>query len=199
MSLTRYQQLPYPPSRRVRGNGASDVEALAVKVDSQLDRIGAQWTTVAKPDSVVYTLSGTVTGVINGSNNPVTPSSLVASWGDHPPSNAGPSYRYPTGWGWYDVNVCVSTVCSGTANTGTRRTLLAYVFDNSGTGTPVDNYTTEELEQNLGEVILQLQFVTLFDKNYSLELFLNHTNTSSTVNITTTSTYINMTRLAGVV
>lgn len=199
MSLTRYQQLPIPPSRRVRANGAADVEALAVKTDAQLDRIGALWTTVVKPDSVVYTLSGTVTGIVGGSNVVVSPSSLVASWGDHPPSFSGPSYRFPTAWGWYDVNVCVSTVCSGVADVGTRRTLLAYVFDNSGTGQPVDNYTTEELEQNLGEVILQMQFVTLFDQNFSMELLLSHTNASSTLNVTTTSTYVNMTRIAGVV
>lgn len=194
--LTRYEQLPYPASQRVRGNGAADVEALDVKTDAQLDRIGNAWTVVQKPDSSIFTLAAPITGLVSVQANPITPQNLSASWGTNPPQFAGPgSLAVSEAWGWYEVAFTVSSAPSGTANNGTRRTLVVSTLDDSGSNVPVQQYIREDYEALGGEVINQLTFVGFFGRFWKLNAFFAHGNTSSTLTVTTTATRVVFTRL----
>lgn len=195
--LTRYQQLPYPTSQRVRGNGASDIEALAVKTDSQLDRIGAAWSSIVRPNSAIFLLSGTVTG--NAANQDLWITSFSpasATWGANPPSVSGVGGgNVPDRWGWYEISVSVSSTPAGTVTANSRRLLALNVLDDTGSSTPSIQYLQEDFETGSGEVINQINVVTLLNRFYSVQVHFLHTNTGSTLNFTTTATSISYTKI----
>lgn len=198
--LTRYQQLPYPVSGRVRGNGAADDEALATKADAQLDRIGAAWTVARTPDSAIYVLGSTFTGVLaNNTYSNAFNLGLGQRWGTHPPlDTSGPGQgAFSEQWGWYAVSVCISSIPSGTVNTGSRRVAIANVYDASGSATPAAQFIKEDYETGSGECVLSLDFVAYFGQLFRLSVDFAHGNTSSTLNITTTSTFTAFNRIMG--
>jgi hypothetical protein len=193
--LTRYHQLPYPPTQRVRGNGAADVERLAVRTDAELDTINAEWTVVQKPDSVLYTLPSTSTGWTSGQTyTNFLNWSLVTSWGNRPPSYTGIGPLYPEQWAWYSIAVSLSSIPSGTATVNSRRTLTMRIVDNNNIVR--QTFIREDYELGSGETILQLDFVAFLGKNYRINMDYYHANTGSTINITTTSTWLAINRIA---
>lgn len=200
--LTRWHQLPYPPSQKVRGNGAADVERLAVRADTELDTVAANWTVVQKPDSALYVLSGTITGVVaNQTQENFFNWSLSATFGANPPGSGGPGLKRttPEAQGWYGLSVGISSIPSGTATVNSRRLLTVKVFDDSGSATPAEIFGREDYEVGSGETVTQIDVVAFFGLNYRIGVDFFHANTGSTLNITTTSTHMAFHRIVGVV
>jgi len=196
--LTRYHNLPYPPSQRVRGNGASDIEALAVKTDTELDTLGANWNVVYKPDSAIYTLSSLVTGVLPNSLFTGFNFNTTASWGAHPPGTTGPSISGGLEpYGWYSVTASLACIPSGAVTASSRRALVVNVYGDTGSGTPIESYMREDYEAGGVETILEVDFVTFLGPRFSVAMTFIHANTGSNMNILTQSTFIAFNRLIG--
>lgn len=200
--LTRWHKLPYPPSQKVRGNGAADVERLAVRADAELDATTASWTVVQKPDSALYVLGSTITGVIaNQTQSDFFNWTGGTLFGTNPPGSGGPGLKRstPEAQGWYGTSVAISSVPSGTATVNSRRLLTVKIFDDSGSPNPAEIFGREDYEVGSGETTVQVDFVAFFGLNYRISISFFHANTGSTLNITTTSTYLAFHRIVGVV
>ena len=195
---TRYHNLPYPTSQRVRANGASDIEALAVKTDTELDTVGAEWNAVYKPDSALYTLSSLVTGVLPNNLFTGFNYTTTATWGTYPPGTVGPNtHGGQEPYGWYAVTASVACIPSGAVTANSRRTLVVNVYGDTGSGTPIESYMREDYEAGGVETILEVDFVTFLGPRFQVQMTFIHANTGSNMNILTQSTFVAFNRLIG--
>jgi len=202
---TPKQRFPYPSSAREYGNGAAHLESLAVVADAGLDRIGAQWTTLQSPGRVIYQLTSNYNiGVGNGLTDftPPIPSytTVVAS------SNVSLTFPFSTGgvapsnYGWWDISIHVASQPTGAANAGTRRYLQANKINtNNRAGDDLAIYAWEDEETSSGGITSgELNFMTRID-SLTAGLFIAylHTNTSSSVNLLASGTFLECIQVTG--
>jgi len=202
-SYTRLQRLPYPtPTRKAtgteyneRGNGALDLQRLAEAADRKFATLDAAWPNALQHPSKVIKLGTSITGMGNGSDHVITFDTTLATAGGLSGSeNLDIQGSNLDAIGWYHIHFQVSSIPGGTANLGSRRQIHADVFHFSRG--ILEQYYNEELEPGSGHVCgNDLSFITYLDYDMIINLYMFHTNTSSTLTINTTATYGSMTRI----
>lgn len=202
-SYTRYYGLPHPtatvqPDGTERfnddGNGARDLQSLAEAVDRQLDRIDTLWVAEISKPAEILRLAVDLTGNPANTDNTFFLDTLVKGSGGMADTQAVNGSDARSGWFHYEVSM--ATIPSGAIN-GTRRLLKAWVVEDTPAGQlTVEEYLQEEFETNTGEQVNNLSFVTFLDSTRSIWLNLFHNNTSSTLNIKNSTTYVSAYRIS---